>query len=106
MSDSVRISVKTNEMRQVASDLESKITASKTAFKELDKLAKGVVRYWEGAGETEHINVYNKKLDVTGPYIQAFFDSVNNLRTIAGIYDDAEKAAIETVEELPTDVID
>ena len=103
MSDSVRISVKTNEMRQVASDLESKITASKTAFEELDKL---VVRYWEGAGETEHINVYNKKLDVTGPYIQAFFDSVNNLRTIAGIYDDAEKAAIETVEELPTDVID
>ena len=106
MSDSIQIKVQTNEIRQIATELENKIKESKNTFDELQKITNGVVNYWEGMGEEAHINAYKRVLDTAGPYIQAFFDSVNNLRTVAGIYEVAEKENIDAVDELPTDVID
>lgn len=104
--DSVTIKVKTNEMRQIATELEAKIKESKEAFEELGKLIKDSANYWEGYGADTHLEVYQSKMEDSGDCIQAFFACANSLKTVAGIYDEAEKETIDTVEDLPTDVID
>ncbi len=104
--DSNSTKVKTDEMRQIATEIENKIKESKEAFEELEKIIKDAANYWEGLGADTHLEVYRKKMEESGNSIQAFFASANNLRTVAGIYEETEKQNIVEVEDLPTDVID
>ena len=99
------IQVKTEMLEHTAEDVENRIGDLEKALNAIEEQVLGSSRYWSGAGNEKHIGVYKRRTETIHKILAHFRDHVANLRSIAGIYTQAETNAIETNQSLSVDEI-
>lgn len=85
------IAVKTERLITSASDVETKIKRLEQAFSSIDQTVAGSRRYWEGEGISTYQTAYQRKMDVIRTALRRFQENVDDLREIAGVYEQAER---------------
>lgn len=99
------LKVSTEIMVQKAQDAENQLKAMKDSFDTMTSMVNSSVNYWQGeAGDTHRTNYTNaeKKAQEIFKRLQ---EHVDDLRTMAAGYDEAEKAAVNQIETLSSDLI-
>lgn len=105
MGEKVIIKVDTNKLLSAASSLEELIKETKEQIDEISLKVKDISYFWEGEGANTHLESFNHRVYDADQYIQAVLDSVDNLRTAAGIYNEAEKTIITSNKGLVNNVL-
>ena len=72
---------------------------------EINYELKDISYFWEGEGANTHLESFNHRVYDADQYIQAVLNSVDNLRTAAGIYSEAEKTIITSNKGLEKNVL-
>lgn len=85
------IAVKTDRLITSAADVESKIQRLEQVFSNIDRTVTGSRRYWEGEGVSAYQAAYQKKMDVIKTALRRFRENVDDLREIAGVYEQTEQ---------------
>ncbi len=105
MADTYNLKVNTEQLKEIADSTRASIDKAKDVFTNLEKTATKVNTYWEGRGETAHMACFQKSADSVEPILDSFYNMVDSLLQVAGIYETAEKQNISDISVLPDDVI-
>ncbi len=100
-----QIIVSTEKLASAADEADCQIDAVQKAFEEIRKRVDGTSSYWEGKGRESFYSAYAAKTDKILTSLARFREQTEDLRTMAGIYVDAETAAVEAGTSLASDVI-
>lgn len=103
--EQVRIRVETSVLEERADFAEQKIQCVQSHFEKIDQIVKNSKNYWEGDANDAHIREFQEYQDDIDEILARFRENVTDLRKIAGVYQEAEKAAAEISSDLPMDVI-
>lgn len=99
------LNVSTEAMILKAKDAEDQLNRMKESFDTMTSMVNSSTNYWQGeAGDTHRANYIaaEKKAQEIFKRLQ---EHVNDLRTMAAGYDEAEKAAVNQIETLSSDLI-
>lgn len=99
------IAVKTDRLVTSAADVEAKIRRLEQAFSSIDQTITGSKRYWEGEGVSAYQTAYQKKMDIIKTALKRFQENVDDLREIAGVYEQAEREVAENNAALSSEGI-
>ena len=103
-SDS-EIKVPLEVLREKADTAEQRIAGIRNEFSEMEQYVKGMGIYWKGeAAEGFQISYQEKQNDIC-EILDRLKEQIDDLRKIAGIYQEAEQNAVNTVEELTSDIL-
>ena len=105
MADTYNLKVNTEQLKEIAENARNSIDKAKDVFTNLENTATKVNSYWEGRGETAHITCFNKSADSVQPILDSFYNLVDSLLQVAGIYELAEQQNLNEFNVLPDDVI-
>ena len=98
--------VNTKEFAEIADRMDSTVKRADRLFAEMDRMAAGTAFYWAGLGEEEHILVLRKCSRCAKQSLTSLKETVKDLKTIAGIYEETESKAVAEAGELPGNVIE
>ena len=101
----MRLKVNTDILISTSEQVEEKIKKASEAFARIEETIKGSRVYWDGEGNNKYIKAYNHKKEEIDCALNRFREHVTDLKTIAGVYAEAETAVTERNNELNTDVI-
>ena len=101
----IKLEVKPEELEIIASEAENHIQNLKNELAKAEQVVTRSTSYWEAEGNTAYLQSYRSKSTNMGHYLQKFSDHITDLRTIAGIYKEAESKAVEISQSLESDVI-
>lgn len=87
----IMIAVKMDRLITSAADVETKIQRLEQAFSNIDQTITGSRRYWEGEGVSAYQTAYQKKMDTIKTALRRFRENVDDLREIAGVYEQTER---------------
>ena len=104
MENSV-IVVSTESLSAAADEVDRQIDQVQRAFETIEKTASGTSSYWEGNGRESFYAAYQRKTEKIRTALARFREQTQDLRTMAGIYQETESAAIELAQPLSGDVI-
>ncbi len=100
-----RIVVKTETLVSQSEEVSKQILNTENAFNELKSLVSSTSSYWIGeAGEAHRTNYMNRQSEVETA-IRRLREHVVDLKTMAGVYDEAERAAQSEAQSLISEVI-
>ena len=100
-----QIIVKTEVLVSQSEEVSKQISNTENAFSELKNLISATSSYWIGeAGEVHRTNYMNRESDVETA-IRRLREHVVDLKTMAGVYDEAEKTAQSEAQNLISEVI-
>ena len=107
MSDGSDFIIKTDtqQLVSIANEVDTKINRLEDALKEIDQQVKNSKRYWEGDGNSAHVQTYQTKMDTISQALKRFRENADHLRTIAGTYNQAEDRAKQSASSLRVDQI-
>lgn len=100
-----RIKVTPEELKMISTDVLTKVANARNRFEQISNVVDRTFSYWEGEGHDKAAEYYRMRKDDYERIFRAVSEHVNNLQTIAGIYDAAEKANEQAINSLPADVI-
>ena len=98
----IKLKVKPEELEIIASEAENHIQNLRNELAKAEHVVTRSTSYWEAEGNTAYLQSYRSNM---GHYLQKFSDHITDLRTIAGIYKEAESKAVEISQSLESDVI-
>ncbi len=101
----MRLKVNTDTLISASAQVEGKIRKASAAFAQIEETVKGSRTYWDSDGNSQYLKAYNSKKEEINLALNRFKEHIADLRTIAGVYAEAENAATERNNELNTDVI-
>ena len=102
---SIQLSVSTEQMKAASDSVENRLSTMKTVFDELDTIVKRTSSYWEGEGAEHYRGLYEGYRNDITEIIARLNEQINDLRIMAGIYEQAEAGASSISTGLPDDVI-
>lgn len=101
----VTIRVSTEKLLSTSVEVEGKIRQLEKALNDAQRIVEACKSYWDGEGPTAYITAYREKTEVIEKAFLRFRENVTDLQTIAGVYTQAEKSAVEINQELQVDLI-
>lgn len=101
----MRLKVNTEQLKSISSEVEGYIKDMRRSYNEVENIVNRSNSYWEGEGQTSYLQAYRRKYESVEEALSRFSDNVTNLRTIAGVYETTEADAVDTTDELLSDVI-
>ncbi len=101
----ITLKVETERLISTAAEVELKIGQLEQAFSDMGEKINASVSFWEGDGASSYMMAYREKRDMIDTALLRFRENVTDLRTIAGIYEQTEQAAVEDAGVLPIDCI-
>lgn len=96
------IRVKTEQLVSIAGSVEAKIQRLEQVFSDIDQAVSASWQYWQGDGASAFLTVYRGKQDTIQTAFRRFRENVEDLQEIAGVYKQAEQAAVEKNATLST----
>ena len=99
------IKVTPQRLVKISGEVDAKIKTLENALRDIDQQIRNSKKYWEGDANSTHIQTYQKKVDVINPALKRFRENTNDLRSIAGVYTQAEERAKQNVGALKVDQI-
>ena len=99
------IKVNTEVLISASGEVEDKIRNLRKALERIENTVNAGRNYWEGEGFNSYLRTYRNKTAVIGKALDRFQEHVVDLRSIAGIYTQAEREVLATNQELPVDQI-
>ena len=99
------ITVSTEEIRMISDDVDRQIDRVQRAFDEIQKEIDRSYQYWEGEGRNSFVSAYQRKQDQIRTALARFREQTSDLRTMAGIYEEAESGNVEQSGSLSDNVI-
>lgn len=100
------IKVSYEVLRAKSEEVLNYITKLTDKFSEITTLMDGTQVYWIGEAGTVHRNNYKKKQPDVENALNRLKEHVTDLRSIAGVYESAEKSIVNDVNTLTSHVID
>jgi len=101
----MKITVDTEQLKIKSDDALTQIQNVENTFRTITDIVNRSAGYWEGAGQEQYYKAFRDKSDHINAVLLRYRENANELRQIGGIYDSAEKSAVEAADSLPTDVI-
>lgn len=101
----ITIKVNTDELLSNANDVESKIRQMERVFSDMGQKINAVRDFWEGDGASACVVAYREKKEAIDTALRRFHENVTDLREIAGVYEQAEREAVENSAALSPDCI-
>jgi uncharacterized protein YukE len=101
----IYLKVKTERLMEVSNEVSQQIRDMQTRLDQIGEIVGRSNSYWEADGQTAYISSYQSEKESIEEALQRFRDNVTNLQTIAGVYAETERAAVELTETLSSDVI-
>lgn len=96
------IRVKTEQLVSIANNVETKIQRLEQVFSDIDQTVSTSRQYWEGDGASAFLTAYQSKQDAVQTAFRRFRENVQDLQEIAGVYSQAEQAAVQENAALTT----
>ena len=104
--DSFRIRVTPSVLNTAFSDVSVKLTQVQEAFAEIHTKVSNTATYWEGDGHNSMVEYYSLREDDYIRIFNGFRQHIDNLKVIAGVYDQQERINESVAMVLPSDVIE
>jgi uncharacterized protein YajQ (UPF0234 family) len=98
------VKVTTAEMKNQSNQVLSDVNAIDRHWKKIGRLIKGTRHYWEGDASNAHIRIYRDAEDEINNVIARLKENPVKLQMMAGVYEEAEAAAEEISNTLPTEL--
>lgn len=102
----MEIRVQTNTLITAAADVEQKIKDLGNIFGAIEQRVRGSADYWEGSGAGNHLRAYLGKVEMIRTALARFKENADDLKKIAGVYEEAEHKIATRNQVLPTDLLD
>ena len=99
------IKVTTEELENQSNVANSELTKMQSLFDELNTTILKVGNYWTGAASDFHCEAYKKQMQKVTEIVARYREHIVDLRTMAGIYTEAERQAVNLVDELPVSTL-
>ena len=103
--DSGRIKVSTEALLAASEDVSRCVKAMRDAFSGMEKTVGNAAFFWEGSGYTAHAGAIRRRKERIDTALRRFEEHVTDLKTMAGIYTEAEAEAKAASEDLPFDML-
>ena len=101
----VQITVKTEELVTKADSVTNYIGKVSTSFENIATIMKRIENYWIGDAADLHQKIYNDEKASIEEMFRRLKEHPQDLKAIAGVYTEAEKAITNIANELPGDLI-
>lgn len=95
------IKVTTEELENQSNTANSELTKMQNLFDELNAKILKVSNYWTGDASDYHCESYRKEMQKVAEITARYKEHILDLRTMAGIYTEAEREAVNLADELP-----
>lgn len=105
MGEEFTVMVETGQLLQAAEDLQSRVSRLEGAFSEMSRIVGRTQNYWLGEAGEAHRNAFLSRQDKRIEAVLRLAEHVTDLRKMAGVYEEAERGAVEMARSLPGDVI-
>ncbi|MBE6002433.1 MAG: WXG100 family type VII secretion target [Eubacteriales bacterium] len=105
MADSTRIMVSTERLLEAADEVDLRINQMRKAFDAVEKRIENMRNYWEGDGQISSYNAYKRKTERIRTALARFSEQTNDLRVMAGVYQDTESKVTQENQKLSDNVI-
>ena len=105
MNAADKIIVKTDQLITVSGSVEGQISKTRAAFSDIEKTIRNTSSYWDGDGHNAFLNTYLGRLARINEALARFEENVTDLRTIAGVYEKADREVQDSIPSLPNDII-
>lgn len=102
---SISVKVSTQELRAAADNVQNNVSTMQRSFDEMNTIVKNTVSYWEGEGGDYFRTNYDSYKDDVLQVLNRLKEQITDLRQMAGIYEETEKAAASVGSGLPDDAI-
>ena len=99
------LTVTPEELTTQAEQVRSAATETKTCFEHLKNLVSETDHYWKGEAAEAHREGYYKNQTSIEEIIARYNEHVRDLEAMAGIYHEAETAAVNLADELPASTL-
>ena len=99
------ITVSTEELILGSEEVDRQIDRVRKAFETIEQKVERTSYYWEGKGRDSFYTAYQKKVEMIRTSLARFREQTQDLRTMAGVYAQAETDAAELTESLSDNVI-
>ena len=96
------LQVTPEEMRSAASQLSEYLQNMQSCFDVMRNTVAGTEGYWVGEAGDAHRRLYHSQVEKTEEILRRYQEHVRDLNTMAGVYDDAERAAAREADQLPS----
>lgn len=103
--EQMRIKVDTAVLAGRADTAEKKINEVRERFERIQEVVNRSRNYWEGKASDAHRREYQEYRDEIAEILSRFQENVTDLRKIAGVYEESERAIETLAQDLPIDVI-
>lgn len=99
------LKVSTEVMYEKAQEAEDQLTSMMESFDTMLTMVNSSINYWQGDAGDTHRTTFIASEKKAQEIFKRLQEHVNDLRSMAAGYDEAEKAAVSQVEILSSDVI-
>ena len=103
--DGGRIKVSTEALLAASEDVSRCVRNMRDAFTGVEKTVGNAAFFWEGSGYTAHAGAIRRRKERIDTALRRFEEHVTDLKTMAGIYAEAEAGAKEVSADLPSDLL-
>ena len=93
------------QLERQSDSVSRSVSRIERSFDEIENIVKGTAGYWNGeAADLFRDTAADFKEEITTMLLR-MTEHIDDLKRMAGIYEEAESKAEETIQSLPTDVI-
>lgn len=101
-----QILVTPERLQEQAGAVRTELGAMQGYFEELERLMNGTAAYWTGDAGDAHRRLYAGKLQKIEEIIRRYREQITDLEVMAGVYSEAEAAAVNIADMLPPSTLD
>ena len=101
----ITLKVTPEALKTKASEIETDIKQLEAHFNSIQDIVSRSTGYWVGAAGDKARKEFDSKKDDTDKVIRRFREHPTDLLTMAGVYAEGERSALEDSKTLATDVI-
>ena len=99
------IKVTSEELDNQSNAANSELIKMQSLFDDLNAKITKVSNYWIGEASRVHCESYKKKMQTVTEILARYREHIVDLRTMAGLYSEAEQSAVNLADELPASTL-
>lgn len=101
----ITLKVSPDQLKNAAEEIQNQITAFETKLKQMVQVIQGSKGYWTGDASAAHQKAFESLKEDVELVIRRLREHPDDLLKMAGLYEEAEKQAVEKSQALSGDVI-
>lgn len=104
-SDGFLLKVSTSAMRDTADSVKNQLNNIRTSFEKLDSTVSHTIGYWESDAADHHRSQYSSYKERIDSAMKRIDEQINDLGTMAGVYEQTESRNTALSNDLPDDIL-